>query len=761
MPHVDGHVSQDSYEIYTAINDVAQTYAFSFPSASQTDIKVRVDGVIYASTSEEYPFTLQQVSSAPITDSGGTLTFSDAAKLPTAGTDFRVERVTDIAVGTGTGGLPINFTDGSILTEADLDKNFNALLYKAQEDSDAGSMFYTTDGVNWDAQGKQIKNVADASEDQDAVTFSQLKNVQLYGAPTVPQMWSFPATSPARTVLNLTSPVPEGIQDNFYFVSVGGLVQNPLTDFDISGTDQAGYICTLNETTALEVIVRNLGISRQFIGQPLLAEDTTIPTLHLKRIVGQTSKVVQFADENGTNVLTVDEDGMVTLQRKGYSSQSRNVIELGAGAGTGRDKATNPSALSLGYHTADGSAPTNQGAVWAGVSKGGGADENGTIWLIGKAGAGSTEYILKAIKNGVDTFTVKWDGSVDTVGSIAADGNITCYDFTASHFATAYYFEGTSAAGSSFYDGSAGGGGMQGSQNSSNNGMLDLSSEGPSLSYKNKTGAIDEDGHSDGNRGPKLHCGPLKISIVHSGTSLVQDGDVGLDMNSLRVENLSNPVGDQDAATKNYVDVTAVDATFNLLSSLSTRKNYDVGDGVSPGEYAFAFNDDTDSGPGAGGYPQGTLLTIHGEGSGWWSDAYYVSEALGRPAGVTITCSFSCAGSWVGVGWANARYAKTTNGVTTSIPIYSELSTSGGTTIYTKRPGEEAGVDLILTTHSSLDEITDPDNGAGSGVVSTLDAAISSGHVTHYPLQYGTGQAGTQWEMTGHNFFKIMMFRVG
>lgn len=67
----------------------------------------------------------------------------------------------------------VDFTDGSILLEADLDKSFLQQLYIAQEVVDAveNSVTLASDGT-YDAGGKRISNLADPVADQDAATKS-------------------------------------------------------------------------------------------------------------------------------------------------------------------------------------------------------------------------------------------------------------------------------------------------------------------------------------------------------------------------------------------------------------------------------------------------------------------------------------------------------------------------------------------------------------------------------------------------------------
>jgi hypothetical protein len=135
-----------SYVRYTG-NGSTTNYTFSFPYLSQDHIKVRVAGSLVTNWSFLNASTIQ------------------FAVAPANGAVIEIRRVTpkDQAV--------VNFTDGSVLLERDLDLLTTYDLYLAQETQDAvdASISQTSLGV-WDAQNKRITNMADPVSAQDAVT---------------------------------------------------------------------------------------------------------------------------------------------------------------------------------------------------------------------------------------------------------------------------------------------------------------------------------------------------------------------------------------------------------------------------------------------------------------------------------------------------------------------------------------------------------------------------------------------------------------
>ena len=95
------------------------TKAFSFPSYQESDVKVRVDGVL-KTTSTHYNIT------SYTTTGGGNVVFT-SGNIPLSGT-IRIYRDTSVDAAKAT------FTAGSSVKAADLNNNITQLLYRAQEE---------------------------------------------------------------------------------------------------------------------------------------------------------------------------------------------------------------------------------------------------------------------------------------------------------------------------------------------------------------------------------------------------------------------------------------------------------------------------------------------------------------------------------------------------------------------------------------------------------------------------------------------------
>ena len=139
---------------YTGDGSTTQ-YSITFPFIDSTHIKAFIDGT------QTTAFTI----------SSSTLTFTSA---PANSSVVRIERQTpnDTRL--------VDFTDGSVLTESDLDKSADQNFYIAQEitDDSASKIGIGTDD-KIDAQNKIIKNVSNPVNNQDAVTKYYLENTWL------------------------------------------------------------------------------------------------------------------------------------------------------------------------------------------------------------------------------------------------------------------------------------------------------------------------------------------------------------------------------------------------------------------------------------------------------------------------------------------------------------------------------------------------------------------------------------------------------
>jgi hypothetical protein len=129
---------------YTGNGSTTQ-YSITFPYIDVTHVKAYLNGTL----------------TSAYTISSSTLTFTTA---PANGVVIRIERETP------NDNRLVDFTDGSVLTEQDLDRSADQNFYIAQEitDDSASKLGLDTDD-KYNAQSKVIKNLASPVADTDAV----------------------------------------------------------------------------------------------------------------------------------------------------------------------------------------------------------------------------------------------------------------------------------------------------------------------------------------------------------------------------------------------------------------------------------------------------------------------------------------------------------------------------------------------------------------------------------------------------------------
>ncbi len=139
---------------YTADGNTS-TFAITFSFIDSTHVKVFLDGV----------------ATTNFTVSGSNVVMNSN---PANATVVMIKRETP------TNARLVDFQDGSVLTESDLDKSADQNFFIAQEINDESQSALKL-GVDdtYDAQSKRIKNVADPTALQDAVTKNYLENTYL------------------------------------------------------------------------------------------------------------------------------------------------------------------------------------------------------------------------------------------------------------------------------------------------------------------------------------------------------------------------------------------------------------------------------------------------------------------------------------------------------------------------------------------------------------------------------------------------------
>jgi hypothetical protein len=147
-----------SYVSFTANGSTTQ-FAVSFNYIEQSHVKVYINNV------EDTSFTWVNAS------------LIQTSSTPSNGAVVKIER------NTPTSARLVDFADGSIISEADLDKSANQNFYTVQENvDDIGDCLKLDNSNLFDATSKRIINVANPTANQDAVTKIYLSDTFLTDA---------------------------------------------------------------------------------------------------------------------------------------------------------------------------------------------------------------------------------------------------------------------------------------------------------------------------------------------------------------------------------------------------------------------------------------------------------------------------------------------------------------------------------------------------------------------------------------------------
>ena len=241
---------------------------------------------------------------------------------------------------TPTSALQRTFADGSVLKASDLNAQNKQLLFGLQETTDQGigSLPLDTD-LRFDANNKQIKNLATPTQEHHAVTKAYVDTATLYpgGAPTVdPQAWEFTAGTDDTVVdgdrrMSLSN--ASAAEENFYLIEVDGVLQLPTSYTVVEISDDSYRLTLLGGESGIEdgalISVRNFGTTRNVATSPFTNPGAT-PDLDL--VVAKSFD----SDHTGDHYRAESSDGTAHFRVWGNGSgelSSSNVeLKLGANA---------------------------------------------------------------------------------------------------------------------------------------------------------------------------------------------------------------------------------------------------------------------------------------------------------------------------------------------------------------------------------------------------------------------------------------------
>ena len=238
----------NTYVDYTA--SASQTdFAFSFPYLEDTHVVVEIDGFDKIITTD---FTIP---------SNGLVRLNSGA---TAGQLVRVKRVSDFATDL------VNFVNGSVLNEADLDKAYqhNRYLNEEAAEGNNASLQLVGGGTDFNANNNKIVNLATPTADNDAVNKSYIDTrIALSGTSLngFDKSTHTGDNTETQFTLSFTAQVatPEA-----YLVTIDGVVQTPTTAYSVDTSNNKITFTSAPPTSANIVVVP--------IGTTSSANDATV-----------------------------------------------------------------------------------------------------------------------------------------------------------------------------------------------------------------------------------------------------------------------------------------------------------------------------------------------------------------------------------------------------------------------------------------------------------------------------------------------------
>lgn len=209
-----------SYVLYTG-NGTTTNFAFPFPYIKAEDIKVRVNGELVS-----YTFL-----------NASTVTVSPA---PASGAVVEIRRETLTTT------APVDFTDGSVLLERDLDLIAKFNLYASQESQDIAKDSLAQDlQGNLDAKGKRIVNVGNPVDPGDAVNKQTLQ-------------YEYPQVAIVANNITDVNVVAADLGAAVTYESDLGSITDPVTVDDLSGNSRIDTVA--ENITDIQTVADNISI---------------------------------------------------------------------------------------------------------------------------------------------------------------------------------------------------------------------------------------------------------------------------------------------------------------------------------------------------------------------------------------------------------------------------------------------------------------------------------------------------------------------
>ena len=379
-------------------NGSTATFAITFSFLENSEVDVTVDGVLKTLG------THYNISSAAVTFTSG--------NIPPSGTNnIKFQRDTDISA------KKVDFSDGSVLTETDLDNNSDQILFAQQEITNKLSGI--EEGATGDQTAAEIRALVESATDSNV--FTDADHTKLNGIET--------AATADQTASEIRTLVESASDSNVFtdadHTKLNGIEANATAD------QTAAEIRTLVESATDSNVFTDADHSKLNAIEAGATTDQTASEIRALVESASDSNVFTDADHSKLNAIEANADvtDATNVNAAGAVMNSdldtKGEILVGDGSG-------DPTALSVGQNgyilTADSSEAT--GIKWAANAGGGGGGaignvvEDTTPQLGGnldvqanEINTSTTNGNIKLNPNGTGVVEIKGDGS-------SADGTL-------------------------------------------------------------------------------------------------------------------------------------------------------------------------------------------------------------------------------------------------------------------------------------------------------------------------------------------------
>ena len=341
--------------------------------------------------------------------SGSTTTVDvSGLSLPATTTTIRIFRTTPVD------DLLTTFTNASLLRAEELNNATKQLLFALQENGEQNLGAIPLDADNkFNAGTRAIKNVIDPVDGQEVATKAYVDALTSFStSPTsVPRVYTSTIDAMTTADPNKTlalSPQPLSTQNEMFIVTVGGVVQQPNTDFTVTSDGTTTTLTITNGNTITgnpDVMALAFGNTKSVFafpvtGEALAASETPIT---LKGHASQTADLFNITDSSNTTLAKVAADGDLTCVDVTASGNAAVTGTLSAAATTASSLTVNGATQVNGDLTVTGTATIAGGISalppGAVVPYAGGSAPTGFLVCDGTAVSRSTYSTLFGIIN--------------------------------------------------------------------------------------------------------------------------------------------------------------------------------------------------------------------------------------------------------------------------------------------------------------------------------------------------------------------------